>query len=84
MREVAISSLFPASTVARKAFYALGRKLVYTNSYKNCNTVKAYSTRSSVRDAEIVYSVVKLLSDSGYEQITANVTDRAIIIRIPK
>ena len=39
MREVSVSAIIPATLMARKAFYALGRKTVYTNSYKDCHTV---------------------------------------------
>ena len=91
MREVPITSLFPATLVARRAFYALGRKNVYTNNYKNCHTVKAYSTKSDVQDAEIAQSIVKLMKEIGYN-VSSHMTDfpaghyglGAIIIRIPK
>ena len=91
MREVPITSLFPATLVARRAFYALGRKTVYTNNYKNCHTVKAYSTQSDVQDAEIAQSIVKLMKESGYN-VSTHMTDfpaghysrGAIIIRIAK
>ena len=90
MRELELSRLIPATTLIRKAFYALGRSSVYTNNYENCHTVKAYSTGSDVRDAEIVNSILKLMDDCGYECVTAHMTESqwnrspAIIIRIPK
>ena len=96
MREVPITSLFPATLVARRAFYALGRKTVYTNNYKNCHTVKAYSTQSDARDAEIALSIVKMMKESGYN-VSTHMTEKpsgryskygrgkgAIIIRIAK
>jgi hypothetical protein len=83
MREVSISAIIPATLMARKAFYALGRRLVYTNSYKDCHTVKAYRT-GNAGDIEIKASIVKLMKDSQYNGITAHLTKRAIIIRIPK
>ena len=83
MREVSISAIIPATLMVRKAFYALGRKTVYTNSYKDCHTVKAYRT-GNAGDIEIKASVVKLMKDNGYKGITAHLTKRAMIIRIPK
>jgi hypothetical protein len=90
MREVSVSAIIPATLMARKAFYALGRSNVYTNSYKECHTVKAYRT-GNAGDIEIKASVVKLLQDNGYKGITAHLTEApskyrlgAIIIRIPK
>jgi hypothetical protein len=90
MREVSVSAIIPATLMARKAFYALGRKTVYTNSYKDCHTVKAYRT-GNAGDIEIKSSVVKLLQNLGYKGVTAHLTDDpseyrrgAIIIRIPK
>ena len=84
MREVSISAIIPATLMARKAFYALGRKTVYTNSYKDCHTVKAYRTGSGYQDLEIQASIFKLLSQNGYTGVSTNATERAIIIRIPK
>ena len=90
MRELSLTALIPATTIARRGFYALGRSSVYTNNYENCHTVKAYSTGSDVRDAEIVNSILKLMADCGYECVTAHMTESqwnrspAIIIRIPK
>jgi len=91
MREVSVSAIIPATLMARKAFYALGRSNVYTNSYKECHTVKAYGSGSDVRDAQIVNSITKLLADNGYKGVTAHLTEApskyrlgAIIIRIPK
>ena len=78
-----VANLIPATLMVRKAFYALGRKTVYTNSYKDCHTVKAYRT-GNAGDIEIKASVVKLMKDNGYKGITAHLTKRAMIIRIPK
>ena len=91
MREVSIPAIIPATLMARRAFYALGRSFVYTNSYKDCHTVKAYRT-GNAGDIEIKASVVKLMQDNGYKGITAHLTEAqatyrgkgAIIIRIPK
>jgi hypothetical protein len=84
MREVSIPAIIPATLMARRAFYALGRKTVYTNSYKDCHTVKAYRTGSGYRDLEIQASIFKLLSQNEYNGVTTSMTKRAIIIRIPK
>jgi hypothetical protein len=94
MRELDLNRLVPATLIARKAFYALGRSDVWTNNYKNCRTVKAYGSGSDVRDAQIVSSITKLLADNGYNGVTAHLTEApskyrkyrpgAIIIRIPK
>ena len=83
MRELSLTALVPATTIARRGFYALGRKTVYTNSYKDCHTVKAYRT-GNAGDIEIKASIIKFLADNGYKGITAHLTKRAIIIRIPK
>jgi len=90
MREVALQAMIPATLLARRAFYALGRKTVYTNSYNDCHTVKAYRTGNG-GDVEIKSSIVKLLQDNGYKGITSHLTNDpsnyrrgAIIIRIPK
>ena len=83
MREVSISAIIPATLMVRKAFYALGRKTVYTNSYKDCHTVKAYRT-GNAGDIEIKASIIKFLADNGYTGVSAHLTKRAIIIRIPK
>ena len=83
MREFQLSRLIPATMLARKGLYALGRKQVFTNNYKNCHTVKAYRT-GNAGDIEIKASIVKFLTDNGYECVTAHLTNRAIIIRIPK
>jgi ribosomal protein L21E len=83
MREVSIPAIIPATLMARRAFYALGRSFVYTNSYKDCHTVKAYRT-GNAGDIEIKASIVKLMKDNEYNGITAHLTKRAIIIRIPK
>lgn len=83
-----ISNLIPATLVARRAFYALGRKIVYTNNYKDCHTVKAYRTGSSNTDTKFGDSVVDLLQKNGYKNVTWHVTEAditgGIIIRIPK
>ncbi len=83
MRELSLTALIPATTIARRGFYALGRKLVYTNSYSNCHTVKAYRT-GNAGDIEIKASIIKFLADNGYTGVSAHLTKRAIIIRIPK
>ncbi len=92
MREVSIPAIIPATTVARRAFYALGRRFVYTNNYKNCRTVKAYRTNSVELDIKIASEVTNLLKDLGYKGISVDFTEAqstyrgrgAIIIRIPK
>lgn len=84
MRELKLSYLVPATTLARKAFYALGRGSVFTNNYENCHTVKAYRTQSLERDRDIKNSIVNFLTDNGYECVTAHLTDHGIIVRIPK
>lgn len=83
MRELELSRLIPATTLARKGLYALGRKEVYTNCYENCHTVKAYRT-GNAGDDEIKDSVVKFLTDNGYECVSAHLTKNAIIIRIAR
>jgi hypothetical protein len=88
MREVSISAIIPATLMARRAFYALGRRLVYTNSYKDCHTVKAYRTGSNNTDTEFADKVCEVLWMAGHRNTTWHVTDGersgAIIIRIPK
>ena len=92
MKQVSITNVLPATIVARRAFYALGRKTVYTNNYKNCRTVKAYRTDSIEQDVKIVHEITTLLRDLGYKGIGADFTfpqdtyrgRGAIIIRIPK
>jgi hypothetical protein len=84
MRELQLSRLVPATTLARKGFYALGRNMVFTNNYVNCHTVKAYRTKSFERDCDIKNSIVKFLTDNGYERVTAHLTGHGIIVRIPK
>jgi len=91
MRELSVSAIIPATLMARKAFYALGRSDVYTNSYKDCHTVKAYRTVSDIRDAQIAESITLLMEANGYKAVTAHLTESsngytlgAIIIRIPK
>ena len=83
MRELDLNRLVPATLIARKAFYALGRRTVYTNSYSNCHTVKAYRT-GNAGDIEIKASIIKFLADNGYTGVSAHLTKHAIIIRIPK
>ena len=83
MRELDLNRLIPATTLIRKAFYALGRSSVYTNNYENCHTVKAYRT-GNAGDIEIKASIVKFLTDNGYTGVSSHLTKRAIIIRIPK
>jgi hypothetical protein len=84
MRELSLTALVPATTIARRGFYALGRKLVFTNSYSNCHTVKAYRTGSINRDLEILSSINNFLIKNGYSGATTSMTKRAMIIRIPK
>ena len=91
MREVALQAMVPATLLARRAFYALGRKSVWTNNYKSCKTVKAYQTGSLARDVDIALSVIKTLTDLGYKGVKYDFTHGdggwtkgAIIIRIPK
>ena len=92
MKRVSITTLLPATIVARRAFYALGRKTVYTNNYKNCRTVKAYRTGSIQHDSMIASEVTNFLKDLGYKGISVDFTEAqstyrgrgAIIIRIPK
>ena len=83
MRELSLTALIPATTIARRGFYALGRKLVFTNSYRDCHTVKAYRT-GNAGDIEIKASIIKFLADNGYTGVSAHLTKGAIIIRIPK
>jgi hypothetical protein len=88
MREVSIPAIIPATLIARRVFYANGRRLVYTNNYKNCRTVKAYRTGSTDQDVKMVHEITTLLRNLGYNGISANFTkgvrSGAIIIRIPK
>ena len=95
MRELDLNRLVPATLIARKAFYALGRSDMYTNNYKECHTVKAYSSGSLARDNEIIKSIVKFMTDNGYSGIKGYVNFNSgregyggirdsIIIRIPK
>jgi hypothetical protein len=83
-----ISTLIPATLVARRAFYAHGRSFVYTNNYKDCHTVKAYRTGSSELDIKIASDIIQILRKSGYFGITTHFTEGVrsggIIIRIPK
>lgn len=83
-----VASIIPATLIARKAFYALGRQRVYTNNYKDCRTVKAYRTGSSNKDTEFADEVVEVLWKAGHRNTTWHVTggerSGAIIIRIPK
>ena len=83
-----VATLIPATLIARRAFYALGRKLVYTNNYKDCHTVKAYRTGSSNTDTEFADRVSEVLWMAGHRNTTWHVTDGertgGIIIRIPK
>ena len=83
-----VASLIPATLIARKAFYALGRQRVYTNSYKDCHTVKAYRTGSNNTDTEFADKVSEVLWMAGHRNTTWHVTggerSGAIIIRIPK
>jgi hypothetical protein len=83
MRELDLNRLVPATLIARRGFYALGRKSVFTNSYRDCHTVKAYRT-GNAGDIEIKASIIKFLADNGYTGVSAHLTKRAIIIRIPK
>jgi hypothetical protein len=91
MREVSVSAIIPATLIARKAFYALGRSDVYTNNYRDCHTVKAYRTGSDIRDQQIIDTIVKLANETGYKNVSAHLTESsngytlgAMIVRIPK
>ena len=83
-----VANLIPATLIARRAFYALGRKSVYTNNYKDCHTVKAYRTGSNNTDTEFADRVCEVLWMAGHRNATWHVTNGersgAIIIRIPK
>jgi hypothetical protein len=90
MEKVLITKVLPATIVARRAFYALGRRTVYTNNYKECRTVKAYRTNYVELDIKIASEVTNLLKGLGYKGISVDFTKAqatyrgAIIIRIPK
>ena len=70
-----VANLIPATLIARRAFYALGRKSVYTNNYKDCHTVKAYRTGSNNTDTEFADRGCEVLWMAGHRNATWHVTN---------
>ena len=83
-----INEIIPATLLVRRAMQFHGR-IVYSNKYDSCRTVKCYRPRDPVKEVELVDDIRSVLARAGYSRYSIKTTKGTkwggpgLIVRLP-